>query len=406
MTDCVDIRAKLSALLDNELPESEAAEVQSHLDGCDPCGQQWQQLQSLDNRLKRALTIDDVAEKVSRIQQAALVAPAEEERQSSSLIRFPSIIAVVAATILLAFLATRPQEEPPVAKVKPPIIVAHLIRATGTVDVQPSRTDQWQSIQEVENFPLAEGTRLKTDKDILCELKTSDDCKVRIDQLAEIVIHDSSKVELLSGQLWCLAPKQSGIDIEILLRGTQPPESATMSCPPTAEIQCVAGESIASCDSLSSQNEPTAMVIGTFRCPVAPGETVSVDANQNVQRKEIYDARKIWQLPLLAVGHRVDEELIGSMNTLLTPIGRTKARHLNEQQIRRLGPKGALPLLAFAKSETSPAQLRLRRTAVNIAADLADQSAIDLLQHLASDPDSLISRRANDALKRIAQEAD
>ena len=93
------------------------------------------------------------------------------------------------------------------------------------------------------------------------------------------------------------------------------------------------------------------------------------------------------------------------MNVLLAPIGRTKARHLHEQQIRALGPRGAIPLLTYAAGELSDDQLDLRRTAVSLAKDLADGRSIELLQQLSKDSDPYISGKAKATLERIARES-
>lgn len=416
MTTCGDICAKLSALLDNELPEDESAVVRQHLDSCDDCRQEWQELQSLDQQLNGLLTIDGVPEKVASISQASPLQLASTETNRRSVVTWASIIAAIATVILVAFFMTRPRTDQETVVEKPnmiakkedppkPQIVAHLVRATGPVKILPSGSEQWISADPVAEFSITEGARLKTGDDVLCEFTTTTAGKFRVNESAEIVVHNSDQVELLKGKLWCLAPKDSAIDVRIPVQDGPLPKIATMTCPRDAEIQCVAGESFAACDSVSKQNPPAQLAIGTFTCPIGPGETVSIDAQQNVDRKVDPSATKVWQLPLLATGHSIDDELLLSISGLLAPVGMTKARHLNETQIRRLGPNGALPLLAFVESETAPSQLQLRRTAVRIASDLADEKAIEILQKLASDPDPYISRCADQALKKIAQQA-
>ncbi len=282
-------------------------------------------------------------------------------------------------------------------------IVATLVRATGPVEVLPPNSDQWTAVDPAENYSVPKGARVRTGEHVLCELKTAEQGKIRLNESAEVVVHDSRTIELRRGQLWCLSPKEAGIDIDIPLQDNPLPKIATMTCPSAAEIQCVAGDSFAACDSVSPQNQQANWTLGNFTCPVNPGETVAIDAQQKVDRKNGPNAAtKVWQLPLLAVGNRVDDEFIHAMSSLLAPIGMTKARHLNEQQIRSLGPRGALPLLSYVHSESSPDQLSLRRTAINIAADLANENAIELLQKITSDPDMYISRRANEALTKIA----
>jgi hypothetical protein len=53
--NCKDVKELLSEYMDNELTPEQAAEVQAHLDGCDACKEQLEELVRLHNSLKEAL---------------------------------------------------------------------------------------------------------------------------------------------------------------------------------------------------------------------------------------------------------------------------------------------------------------------------------------------------------------
>ena len=72
-----------------------------------------------------------------------------------------------------------------------------------------------------------------------------------------------------------------------------------------------------------------------------PGQTVSIDGSQQMTSYARDESAETWQLPLLALSTDTKDELRRRLQRLLAPIGRTKARHMNETQIRALGPAGA-----------------------------------------------------------------
>ncbi len=404
MSACQDVRRELSALLDRELPPEKSAAVQDHLLSCQACQREWEALQSVDGQLQRLLAIDDVARQVASIQQAAKVQPAAFQSARGHWLRWTAIVAAVAASIVFVAVVMRPAEQPQPVEARL-TIAAQVVRATGPIEILWPGADAWRLVDPPAGFQVAQGTRLRTGENVLCEVQTTDEGKIRLNESAELVMRDSHHLELIKGQVWLIASKP-GTSVDVRLQNEQTQRVATMTCPSGSEFQCQTGDSSAACDSVSAQNQQAQWAMGAYSCPVNPGETVSIDAQQNVDRKvDRESTNKVWQLPLLAVGSSDNQELLSALNGLLAPIGMTKARHLNEEQIRRLGPQGAVPLLAYVLAESSPDQLPLRRTAIGIAADLADEGSIKLLQQLTADPDRYISQSAQAALKKIAREA-
>ena len=51
--NCEKVRATLTALWDNELPEAPARRMREHLAGCSECGAAWEALNGLHQALRR-----------------------------------------------------------------------------------------------------------------------------------------------------------------------------------------------------------------------------------------------------------------------------------------------------------------------------------------------------------------
>ncbi|MCA9140513.1 MAG: HEAT repeat domain-containing protein, partial [Planctomycetales bacterium] len=367
--------------------------VHQHLERCVHCQHDLQSLKAFDAHLQETLVLEpDLANKIPTV---ALTDTPNRSSWRVVSVGFAAVAAVAATILIGTWTFNQPSDT------RPPI-VARLVRATGAVEVQLPGSMQWNSVDQDDEASFGVGVRLRTGTSVLCEIETADQAKIRLNEAGEVVIRDSKEIELVRGQLWCLASDQSGIEIDVAVGGAKPPSIASFTCPSESEFQCDAEQSFASCDSVSLQNSQTEMSFGSDVCVIRPGETVSIDGNKQVQLKPSANAEtKVWQLPLLAIGNPLDDELRSSLNRLLAPIGMTKARHLNEMQIRSLGPRGAIPLLAYALTETSPERLRLRRTAVSLASEVADAQSIEMLRQLTEDPDAMIAAQSQQALQRI-----
>ncbi len=401
MSDCDRVRILLSARIDEELDMDESKEVDSHMATCSACQHEWSLLKDIDQRLAIAIAIPNLDSKCAAIMEQARSVRPPMSTQGPSL-RLAAIATALAATILVAmvpFFRERKKSQP----VNPtPIYIAQLVRATGPVHFRGPGEDVWTEIGPDGKESLIAGSSLKTREGVLCELHTTSKGIIRLNESAEVVIVEPNQVALIAGQLWCLASEATSIDVSLADDNKGAPLSMSFSCPRSTELQCVAGKNFASCDSVSSDNSVATVTVGSMVCAVAPGESVSIDREQNIDRQMIVESsKKVWQLPLLAIGSDVDQELVSLLDRLLSPIGMTKTISLNEQQIRRLGPRGAIPLLAYAVSEKSSQHLPLRRTAVRIGSEIADQESVRLLKLLTGDSDAMIASFARTALERI-----
>lgn len=396
MSECDRIQPMLSALVDGELSHSDSQDANKHLLSCRSCKREWESLVDLDEQLTKAIVASDVEQKCGAIAQQV---PTPVQRENSDELRWPLVVIAfaVAATLLLALLPFFQEKRLPTPK---PVLVARLVRSTGPVQIlRPGETD-WAEAWANSQDSLLAGSRVKTDVGVLCELQTAAKGMLRLSESADVILVEPNHVELVAGKLWCLASDSTTIDVSIA-----PIESKTpliFACPSSAELQCVVEDSFASCDSLSLNNANATLSMGEFSITVAPGESVSIDHEQKIDRRMVADSTtKIWQLPLLALGAETDRELVSLLDRILAPIGRTKATSMNEEQVRMLGSSGAIPLLAYAVAESKAENLHLRRTALQLASELADDRGVRLLQRLASDPDKYIAQLAKATLARI-----
>jgi Putative zinc-finger len=404
VSTCDRFRPLFSALIDGELESAEAHEVEGHLESCEACRYELQSLQELDVHLSRHLVIPDIASRVTAISRAA-----EAQSLHNSVHRLPTyglsfaIAIAIAAVILFAMLPDKWGKKDDRSSSNPDtLIVARLVRSTGPVQVLPPDTVDWLDIAADSKHALLSGSRLRTSERIVCELETTKNATIRMNEAAELIIRDPKQVELVAGQLWCHASNDSDIDISVAVKNVDSPRIASFTCPSGSEMQCDAKNDRDSYVSVSSANAQANVTIGEFSCAVSPGETVLIDSDNKIDRtSNVGLASKVWQLPLLALHGNADRELDSLLKSVLAPIGMTKAMHLNEQQIRRLGPPGSIPLLVYAIHEKSPEHASLRQTAVRMASDLADQRAISLLTTLQDDPDTYIAGVAKSTLTRI-----
>jgi hypothetical protein len=114
---------------------------------------------------------------------------------------------------------------------------------------------------------------------------------------------------------------------------------------------------------LDVASTPVEITLPQMTCSIESGESVTF-ASGAIRPDQTHRSNPMmatnWQLPLLVLRHPLDPELQERMTALLAMIGESKASYLYEEQIRQLGPAGAIPLLAFVQSPDSRRQqLRL-----------------------------------------------
>jgi hypothetical protein len=402
MIPCESIRNLLSEFIDGELHVEQAEQVESHLGDCDECSMELQALRLVDQQLSGVLVIDDFDGKVLQATAAARNATTDISRIRS--LRFAhwfGVFLAIAATLLLGFFFWPPSNSENVVLKE---VAAHLVSATGPVEIWAADDEEWRTVLPSDAIALQDGMRVRTANAVRCEIRTKEQGKVRLDRECEIVVNDSQQLELVSGKLWCSAALDHKFNVNVPLHGSEQPVVAMFTCPSKSAFECESTPARVSCSTPAgpASDTPPALHLGEAHWPVQPGEKIVVDNAQAVSREPRSQAADLWQLPLLALSDDSRSELSGYLQKLLAPIGRSKVQHMNETQIQALGPAGAIPLLSFVVHEQD-AERHLRRTAMRLAAETADDSAIPLLRQLTADGDATIASSAVRLLDKLAK---
>ena len=399
---CDQVERHLSEYLDEELESEVASAIQVHLSACDTCSNRLSELRSIDTKL-RGLVLPDLSARI----RAAVSAAAEESTVSKTGLAGPwhgwAMIVAVAASIVIVIAWPKmqvPTVPPPVAVVPAPngieLVAATIVRGTGDVEILPLEADAWETLSCEQPRGLRNGTRVRTSSDSLCEIETPNRARIRVDKNAELLVRDASQIEVRGGQVWC----ETSANGPLWLKATDS-LPLTFACPSSSEVQVTISERGAECTSLGEQDAQ--LTVGAVERQLPRGEKCLVDSDRNIKREAAgFPAAKAWQLPLLALDeNRRSAELTSILTPMLAEMGRTKVAYIYEQQIRALGPVGAIPLLAFVVDGASASQPDLRRTAIRIASGQADSTAIELLEKLVDDDDSYVSATAAKTLARV-----
>lgn len=409
MSPCESFRDLFSEFIDGELGVEQVQHVESHLGECDACRDELQAMRRIDQQLAGTLFIDDMDGKIRRAAAACDATTCHSETEPGPGV-WVGIFAAIAASLLLGFFLW-PRSKPSVVKndrveadvVEIDKVAARLVSSTGPVEIRAADEEQWRTVLPSEKAELRYGARVRTIDAACCEIQTKDQGKVRLDRDCEIVVNDSKQLELVTGKLWCSAPVDREIEVNVPMQQIGPPVVVMFTCPSKSVFQCESTPSRVTCSSPAGpKSDATPEIrVGEENWQVHPGQTIVVDNSREMSRRPRSQTANVWQLPLLAVSADSRSELCSYLQELLVPIGRSKARHMNETQIRALGPAGAIPLLSFVVHEQD-ADLHLRRTAMRLAAETADESAMPMLRQLTANEDSFIASTATRLLGKLA----
>jgi len=420
--NCETIPLMLSAALDGELSAADRTAMDEHLSGCASCREHFADLQMLDDTLKVALqppSVQPVVERLLRIlaSDRDVGRPAEfvplplpircpdpslnGRPASRSLARTRrSVVGTVALLICILMIAMAISV--PVSEATP--AVAEITVATGSIEVMRSKAGKWTSMNQPAGVSLPAHARIRTRDNSLCEIRTKSDALVRLNHETELVMHQPEQIELVSGELWCRTPATTGLEISTTKPPRQPAYETAFTCPSSCETQWQASANQElSCLAVSSLPIELRMNSSAASCTVSPGDTLTFAAGSAPERSG--NANRLeaisWQLPLLILRSPGDQELRQRLTQLLAAAGRTKMAYLYEDQIRQLGAKGTLPLLAFVRSPESLEEPDLRFRAMRIIADLAPRESMPDLEALLKDNDPAVQQLSSRALQRL-----
>ena len=409
MMKCESCQFHLSAFLDGEVPSSLAEELQSHVDQCPNCRRYLDELEEIDTELrglKRSATGPEAVIATIESQEAVMTASSTSVNSLARLQPWALVIAIAACVLVVVKLRPFPTQPTRIHSIPVTPVAGQLVRATGAVEVLAPGDSNWQPLASSVTSQVPKGARIRTAASVACEIETSDRGLIRMNEAAELILHDADRMELVEGQAWFRAPQSKSLQVDLKDPGNgKLPSLMTLTCPQKSEFQCEVRDTQSQCWSFSQST--TELEMSVFRCPVGPGETVVVKEDQDVERANPnLEQATLWQLPLLAITPSNDQELRRRLEPMLISIGSTKLGFMNERQIQSLGPAGAIPLLAYVKSTRTDEDPTLRRRAMRIASENVDETADERLADLADDPDPVVSQLAAKALERVRQSAD
>ena len=424
--NCHECQPLLGPWMDGELDREARLQLDAHVASCADCRAEAEALASQHEALRTVFA--SRAESAARVIAgvAAALATGPIVRSSDLSVDRPARRGVRLATHLLSAVAgflvavlllpailevpTKPRtnvtngvsDSPPL--VSPATTVpaampsaATLVLATGPVEYRLPASVEWKPA--VAGFTCPSSASVRTTENALCELKTADECLVRLDQQTELAFDAACELTLRQGKVWCQAPAGR----RLVVRGATATERE-----PVVPLVCTTGAAtwtMTRADAnmvCCSTDGDVRIEIGQAALQLAPGKAVEIDGVHctNPATMDRLQASR-WMWPLLIRQGPENAELHGQVNALLSQLGRSKVSYLHESEIRSLGAYAALPLLRFVQAANPADDGTQRVLAMRILADVAPVSfvpdLIDLLGH--ADPEIRVSAAA--ALQRL-----
>lgn len=405
----------LNAWIDGELPPAEAAVLQAHLADCPECQSLAQRMRAQHAELKQAFYPQRAAASQLAANVLAAIgrdAPAISQPVPATGFGWGALLLALAAGFLLAVALFQPWRQRPegaepretVEMPQPEPPIAHLVVATGAVEMRAPPATDWRSYTDIKAFRCPSRGEIRTGADVRCELQTAEGCVIRLNHDTEIALDSPTSVAIRRGQIWCSSP--DNVSLKVVA-----PETAAPAKPAASpwSLKCPSSSCVLTADQpggdmqvLTSAGE-TELQTAHGRERLRPGERASIVDGQIIRSTEASDPllEAPWVNSLLTCKPKGDGELAQRINEMLAQVGRSKVTWLYEQEIRGLGEHAVLPLLRYVQSPQSSAESEPRLQAMRLLSDLSPSWTVPELIELLSDDNAEIRVLAATALQRL-----
>ncbi|WP_254508812.1 zf-HC2 domain-containing protein [Anatilimnocola floriformis] len=415
--NCAEFQSQLQAWLAGETDETVSRALETHLNQCADClallereNAETQDLPLLKTALAEPQAAARVAERVMERLSTTTIAPAVAARTIAWSTWLTPLLTLVAGFLLALLVLPRPEKKndpaPSIAQPIPaPAPVAHLVAATGTVEMFDQQQQNWVPISKnkINYFACPTDSRVRTTADVRCELQTGDGCVIRLNDQTEVTLRGSSSIELSQGQVWCRSPRETQLEVRVTNPANNQQKKSdlpTMWCvgpscvmtgiQPAGEVQVVNAEGEINLRTTAGEQR------------LNPGQVAEISGGEIKPVRHVDPMLSTrWMQPLMMRRGPDDAELKHRVDALLAQIGQSKIATLYEQEIRSLGEYGVLPLVRFIQSPLGEKDPTRRSAAMEIVADLAPVWLIPDLIDLLENPDASVRRQAAVALHRL-----
>lgn len=405
--NCQQTQKLLDALVDGELFGEQQHEVAQHLSGCPACAKERDERERQAKFLRdcfrgRAARSGDVHQRVVESLRKDLLSTGREGGVESRPAFFampagPLAISVAAGALLLLlasaaayFYGMFDASRNLAGKSTSSSTFAVLNLAAGLVECRRNSASDWVQCRRSEDILVMQQVRAK---ELPCELLQQDGSLIRLDQSTLVNLLSSKQLSMEAGRVWVFSAGAVPItistgDLKILVhRG-----HCHIVCNPKGEV------------TVDAMGAVVRIERGEESWIVQPGMSARI-AGQSISIRRLNLENLIlvtrWIHELLLLKDEFDPEWCSRTQSICASLGHSKLG-LYEMELKRLGNRVVVPMLAFLQSDIPQHRdKRQRRKATEILTELASIEDVPKLIVLLDDEDPWISQQVEDALWRI-----